>query len=141
MGGVIRTFQDWPQDHTAAVNRDLTCWVEVHQNLRSHLLFISVFYYASLQNVTACCALYDLCSFRKLFSSTVCGCTKFCIELGKNAIKIFQMLQKQNKFSLWKSPSSPHPKKTRDVRFSLICMLIFFYNMHRTVHNKLILQG
>jgi len=29
MGGVIGTFQDWPQDRTAAVNRELTCWVEV----------------------------------------------------------------------------------------------------------------
>jgi hypothetical protein len=71
----------------------------------------------------------------------VCVCTKFCFELGKNAITIFQMLQKQNKFSLWKSPSSLHTKKTRDVRFSLKCMLIVFYNMRRIVHNKLILQG
>jgi hypothetical protein len=28
MCGVIRTFQDWPQDDTAAINRELTCSVE-----------------------------------------------------------------------------------------------------------------
>jgi hypothetical protein len=52
-------------------------------------------------------------------------CIKFCFKIGKTAMEMYELLQQaKQKLSQWKGPSSPRPKKGRQVRSKTKVMFI-----------------
>jgi hypothetical protein len=50
-------------------------------------------------------------------------------------------LDTKQQSSPWKSPSSPHPKKARQVHSNVKSMVILVFNINRVVHHESGAQG
>jgi len=81
------------------------------------------------------------------------ACIKICFKLGKTATECYEMLktafgeqatgcfQTKTQSSQWKSPGSPRPKESRQVRSNIKPMLICFFDQKGTVHKEFVPPG
>ena len=69
-------------------------------------------------------------------------CIKFCFEIRKTATETYELLQQAKEPSaLWKGPSSPRPKKGRQVRSKTKVMLLAFFDYEGIVHHEYVPDG
>jgi histone-lysine N-methyltransferase SETMAR len=69
-----------------------------------------------------------------------CVCFKVCQKLGKTATETTCDPETKQMSSQWKTPSSPRPKKARQVRSDVKTILIAFFEAEGLMHHELLHQ-
>ena len=87
---------------------------------------------------------YVIVIFTMCESTEQCICIKFCFKIGKNTTETYQLLQQaygedalgRTQVFDWFRPTSPRPKKGRQVRSKTKVMLLAFFDSEGIVHHE-----